>query len=277
MINAIGLYDSGIGGLTVLAPLIKHFPEEVFIYYADSGRAPYGNRDEETLFQFNKEINEFLFSYPLKLLIVACNTSDALFLKRIKKVSPVPVIGLIHSAARDAVKNPDKTRIVVLGTQRLIESGVYSKTILSMNPRVQISGIACPKLVPLIESGEFLSRPERVLEEDSLFKALDFQPDILIYGCSHYPVLYPIWKPFIPSPLQLINPGMSIIPLVKSALEKSERSIGPQDKKEFPQVTFWISGDVDSFQTRAYELLPPFEGKFYSHTFEKKQIPVVTL
>lgn len=185
----IGVFDSGIGGLTVLKELIKTLPQESFIYLGDTARVPYGTRDKQTIANFALELVDYLLKKNVKALVVACNTISATCLEEIKKISPVPVIGVIEPTVELAVEKIKGKRIGVIGTRATIRSQSYELRIKSLNKKIEVILRACPLFVPLVEEGLFDSLATRIIAEDYLKIFKVKKVDALILGCTHYPLL----------------------------------------------------------------------------------------
>ena len=221
----IGLYDSGIGGLTVLKELIQTYPEHDYIYLGDNQRAPYGNKPIEKLWYINQELIQFLMDQEISILVLACNTSCALFLDKIQQKLPVPVVGLLPIAAKKAVEKSPNQRISILATQRTAEQHAYQSEIAKIAPQSHIQEIPCPKLVPIIENNQISDPNQEETITYYLKEALSFKPDTIIYGCTHYPYLAPIWRYHCPPHIHLINPAEHISETIDPLIPKSINSI----------------------------------------------------
>jgi len=185
----IGVFDSGIGGLTVLKALSQAMPGEDFIYLGDTARLPYGTKSNEVIIRYSKENTEFLLAKGIKMLVVACNTSSAVALDAIASQTMVPVIGVIEPGARAAAKASRRGKIGVIGTEATIASGAYTRAIQRLSPRAEIYTRACPLLVPLAEEGwidnEIAERTVAIYLESLKPSGID----TLLLGCTHYPLL----------------------------------------------------------------------------------------
>lgn len=200
----IGVFDSGIGGLTVLKELAALLPGEDFIYLGDTARLPYGSKSNEVIVRYSRENTEFLLAKGIKLLVVACNTSSAVALGEIERHTMVPVIGVIEPGARAAVKASRSGKIGVIGTEATIASGAYTRAIQNLKPRAEIYTRACPLLVPLVEEGwtdnEIAERT--VTHYLASLKASGI--DTLLLGCTHYPLLRGMFE-------RVLGPGVKIV------------------------------------------------------------------
>lgn len=184
----IGVFDSGIGGLTVLRELMRALPKETFFYVGDTARVPYGTKSPQTIRRYASEIAGFLLRKRVKALVVACNSASAAALGSLKK-SPVPVIGVIEPGARAAVAATKRRKIGVIGTKATISSGAYHRAIKRIQPRIRIWGKACPLFVPLVEEGRLNDPITRRVINDYLKPLKKGGVDALVLGCTHYPLL----------------------------------------------------------------------------------------
>ncbi|MBI3760139.1 MAG: glutamate racemase [Deltaproteobacteria bacterium] len=200
----IGVFDSGIGGLTVLKELTAMLPAEDFIYLGDTARLPYGTKSNEVIVRYSRENTEFLLAKGIKLLVVACNTSSAVALGEIERHTMVPIIGVIEPGARAAVKASRTGKIGVIGTEATIASGAYTRAIQSLKPRAEIYTRACPLLVPLVEEGwidnEIAERTVAYYLESLAASGID----TLLLGCTHYPLLRAMFE-------RVLGPGVKIV------------------------------------------------------------------
>jgi len=185
----IGVFDSGIGGLTVVRRLLEVLPEYRVTYFGDTARVPYGNKSVETVTRYAFEDSEFLLRQGAKLIVVACNTASAVALDALRERLQVPVIGVIEPAVRAAVAASASGRIGVIGTRATIASGIYERTIAAMRPEATVVAEPAPLLVPLVEEG-WLDQPETpAILRAYLAPLLARRVDTIILGCTHYPVL----------------------------------------------------------------------------------------
>jgi len=197
----IGIFDSGIGGLTVLKELMKELPLENTIYLGDTARVPYGTRSPETVMKYSLENAGFLMSKGIKLLVIACNTSSSIALSTLKKNLPIPVVGVVEPGARAAISKSKSKRIAVIGTETTIKSNSYKKALLSIDNSVKVNGIACPLFVPLIEEGWLTGDVVTLTAEKYLSRIKKFKADALILGCTHYPLIKRIIAEIVKIPL----------------------------------------------------------------------------
>jgi len=190
--DAIGIFDSGVGGLTVVHALLAALPAEHLIYFGDTGRYPYGTKSAETVTRYSVENADFLAGRGIKLLVVACNTSSAVALPALESRYDVPVVGVIMPGARAAVARSRNRRVGVIATERTIASGAYQQALRTLDPGLEIYTRACPLLVPLAEEGWVDGDVPRSVVETYLGSLRRSGIDTLVLGCTHYPLLRPV-------------------------------------------------------------------------------------
>jgi glutamate racemase len=201
----IGVFDSGIGGLTVVRELMHQLPHESLLYFGDTARVPYGNKSPETVRRFSREILDFLISRDVKLVVVACNTVSAHALADLKSVAPVPVEGVIEPGARAAVAASRSGRIGVIGTAGTVASGAYARAIEALDGKVEVTVHACPLFVPLVEEGWLEHPATRLIAEEYLAPLSAHDIDTLVLGCTHYPLLKPLLSSVLGPSIRLID------------------------------------------------------------------------
>ena len=197
----IGIFDSGVGGLTVMKEIVKRLPAEHVIYLGDTARVPYGVRSPETVLRYSLENAAFLMSRGIKMLVVACNTSSAISLTALRGEFPVPVIGVVEPGARAAVKKTRSKKIAVIGTETTINSGSYETAIKAIDASIEVSGIACPLFVPLIEEGWIEGDVVNLTAEKYLLSVVGDGVDAMVLGCTHYPMIKHIISEIVSVPL----------------------------------------------------------------------------
>ncbi|MGX1825295.1 glutamate racemase, partial [Heyndrickxia sporothermodurans] len=207
MNQPIGIIDSGVGGLTVVKEVLKQLPNESIIYVGDTARCPYGPRPVDEVKAYTWQMTRFLLKRNIKMLVIACNTATAVVLDEIRTELKIPVLGVIYPGARAALKNTKGFNIGVLGTIGTIKSGAYEKALKSINRKVSITSLACPKFVPLVESGEYKSSIAKKIVAESLAPIQKSGIDTLILGCTHYPLLEGLIKNVMGSEVKVISSG----------------------------------------------------------------------
>ena len=228
----IGIFDSGVGGLTVVKELKRLLPEAGFIYLGDNARTPYGNRSRETIEKYAKEDVDFLIAKGAKVIVVACNTASALAGEFLKNNYDLPIFNVIEPAAKRAVE-VSRGRIGVIGTRGTVGSGAYEKAIKKNNSELKVFSRACPLLVPLIEE-DCLSRKEtKTILKKYLQPLKTGNIDTLILGCTHYPLLKELIKVKIGRRVALVDPAEEVIKQLQQFLSDSLDFTGSQDFSDF--------------------------------------------
>lgn len=241
---SIGIFDSGLGGLTVLKELKRLLPNESFVYLGDTARVPYGNRSPQVIKKYAFENSVFLLAQGIKLLVIACNTSSAVSLDFLRKRLPINVIGVIEPACRKAIDYTKKGRIGVIGTKATIKSRIYEKTLKKLKGDLEVFSKACPLFVPIVEEGlteEFVAYH---MAEFYLREFKEFDIDVLILGCTHYPMLEPVIKKTLGENIFIVNSGAATAEDVKRRLE-AEDLIKKNGKGG---VKFYVTDDPENFK-----------------------------
>ena len=218
----IGIFDSGVGGLTVYRALHERLPNERFVYLGDTARVPYGTKSLATVERYAVENSRFLAAHGIKLLVVACNTASALALPAIRRALSVPVIGVIEPGARAAVEVAQGGNIGVIATEATVQSHAYAKAIASMGGAASVIERACPLFVPLAEEGWANSEVARTVARDYLTELKEIRLDALVLGCTHYPILKDVISETVGREVKLIDSGAATARDVESLLESSD-------------------------------------------------------
>jgi len=254
--NPIGVFDSGIGGLSVLKQFIRFLPYEKYIYLGDTARVPYGNKSPETVIKYSIECAEFLLKQNVKLIVVACNTASSIALDELRKLTNIPIIGMIHPAATSALRETINKRIGVIGTRATIMSKSYNNIINELsNNKVDIFSKACPLFVPLVEEGWEKHPATKLIVEDYLTELKEKQIDTLVLGCTHYPLLKEAISEFMPG-VNLIDSGEHAAVYALRIL--AEQKLLTEEKKEFiqkPHINFFVTDLLDNFEKIARRFL----------------------
>lgn len=201
----IGIFDSGIGGLTVARAIYERLPGESTIYFGDTARVPYGPKSPETVRRYSREILQWLVGQGVKLVVIACNTSTAHALTALQEDSPVPVVGVIEPGARAAVGATRGGPVGVIGTAGTIASNAYARAIHALAPTLQVEQVACPLLVPLVEEGWFDHPATELVAREYLAPLSRAAIDVLVLGCTHYPLLKPLLGRVMGAGVRLID------------------------------------------------------------------------
>ena len=250
----IGVFDSGLGGLTVISELEKLLPGEDIIYFGDTGRVPYGTKGKETIVKYSSQIMRFLRSFDVKAVIIACNTVSAVAFEETAAITTVPVIGVVEPAAEVAMKATKNGNVGVLGTSATIRSGAYEKAILSNSPNIKLTSRACPLFVPLVENGHF-ERGDKLAElaaHEYLDEFLQSNIDTMILGCTHYPILKRLIAEILGEGVTLVDSGRET---AKKAAETFNKAGLLSEKTSGGRVSFYVSDYTDDFTRLAGILL----------------------
>ena len=217
--SPIGIFDSGIGGLTVYSALREYLPKESFVYLGDTARLPYGTKSENAVVNFSIQNTEFLLKFNIKALVVACNTASSIALEALRRKFPLlPILGVIEPGARLAVELTRDGKIGIIGTEATIRSSKYEKIIKKLAPEVKIYKKACPLFVPLVEEGWIEHEVTYRVAEEYLQSLKKEGVDTLILGCTHYPVLKKVIAEVMGDGVRLVESGRAIAPVLKRKL-----------------------------------------------------------
>jgi glutamate racemase len=201
----IGVFDSGIGGLTVVRELMRQLPDESIVYFGDTARVPYGPKSPDTVRRYSREITDYLRGQGVKAVVVACNTATAHALPMLRDELPLPVVGVVEPGARAAVSATSTGRIGVIGTLGTVNSGAYEHAIKAICPGATVVARACPLFVPLVEEGWLDTEPTRLIAREYLAPVRAAAVDTLVLGCTHYPLLKPLLAEVLGPDVQLID------------------------------------------------------------------------
>ncbi len=237
----IGVFDSGVGGLTVLKELYRHLPQESILYFADTARLPYGTRTPADILQFSREILSWMVHQGVKMVIMACNTSSALALETVRAEFDIPVLGVILPGARAAVQQGN--RVGVIATPATANSHAYQRAIAEINPKASVWEVGCPEFVPLIEQNRIEDPYTEVIACEYLTPLMQQRIDTLVYGCTHYPHLAGVLRRILPPSVRLVNPAVHV---VLSAAQELEL-LGLRNSHPPRPTQFWVSGCPEQF------------------------------
>lgn len=220
--DPIGLFDSGVGGLTVMQQIMRLLPHERLIYFGDTARVPYGNKGSHTIIRYSIENTISLLDKNIKLLVVACNTASALALSKLKQLFKLPIIGVIEPGAEKAVAVTRNQRIAVLGTNGTIQSGAYQAALQKIAPQATVIPISCPLFVHLVEE-QWLEHPAtRLIVREYLRPLHGVQIDTLLLGCTHYPLLIQMIREEIGEDVTIVDSASTCAEQVVSLLQKNQ-------------------------------------------------------
>lgn len=248
----IGIFDSGVGGLTLVKSLLEKMPNENIVYFGDSKHMPYGDKTNEQIIKYVTDDVKFLNNYDLKAIVIACNTADSVAYNAIKQDYNIPVYGVIAAAAKKACEITQNNRVGVIATSATIKTNEYSKIIGGYNCRVQVFNQACPFLTPLIEEGEFDigNQKIRYILEDYLTPLIENEIDTLILGCTHYDLLSPIIKDMYPK-LNIVSSSKCIVDTIEKEIEHNSDSHSEQlyftsaDKNRFKEIASMFMSNIE--------------------------------
>ncbi len=256
--NPIGVFDSGVGGLTVVRALMERLPFEEILYFGDTARVPYGIKSAETITGYACQITEFLLRRSVKLLIIACNTMAAVAYQAVANLSPVPVLDVIAAGARAAAGATRTKAIGVIGTPATISSNAYARAIHAHDDQIRIFSQACPLLVPLVEEGWFDHPVTRLTAAEYLKPVLAERIDTLVLGCTHYPLLKPLLQEEAGPEIRLIDSAEAMAAIAEDLL--AETGLG-NPRRTAPDHRFFVTDVPHRFQTIGEQIL----GRSLSH------------
>ena len=259
----IGVFDSGVGGLTVAREIMRQIPGERIIYFGDTARVPYGSKSKDTIIGFSRQIAKFLRTKEVKAIVIACNTASAFALEALSRENDVPVIGVVKPGAKVAAETTKNGKIGVIGTVGTVNSNIYNEYIRGINPELKVFSKACPLFVPLVEEG-WLYDSITVEVADRYFSELKgYGIDTLVLGCTHYPLIRHTLQKVIGEDVALVNPAYeTAISLRKVLKEKgllceSWMTAGEaMEEASLPEHEFYVSDGAERFKAFANTILP---------------------
>lgn len=252
----IGVFDSGVGGLTVAREIMRQLPQERLIYFGDTARVPYGSKSRETITRYSRQIIHFLQTKGVKAIVVACNTASAFALEQVRPELDIPIIGVVKPGAKVAAETTRNGKIGVIGTEGTIGSQIYTKTIHEHNPDAEVIGKPCPLFVPLVEEG-WLKDPITVeIARRYLDSFLQSDIDTLIMGCTHYPLLRSTLRGILGDKVNLVNPAYETAQGLKTLLLEQDLMNDGRGNTEGLQYQFYVSDAAEKFKNFANSILP---------------------
>ena len=252
----VGVFDSGVGGLTVAREIMRQIPEERIVYFGDTARVPYGNKSKDTILRYSRQIIRFLRTREVKAIVIACNTASAYALDTVAAESDIPIIGVINAGARTAVQATRNGKIGVIGTEGTIGSGIYTRVMKQLKPDIQVTGKPCPLFVPLVEEGllhdsvtdEIAARYLSVLKGKYI--------DTLVLGCTHYPLLRSTLRRLMGENVVLVNPAYETAIELKQLLEERGLERDGTEPLQGEKYQFFVSDLAEKFTSFATSILP---------------------
>ena len=251
----IGVFDSGVGGLTVAREIMRNLPMEKIIYFGDTARVPYGSKSRDTVIRYSRQIVRFLREQQVKAIVVACNTASALALSTLEEESDIPIIDVVKPGARVAIETTKKKRVGVIATEATINSHLYRELILQMDPEITVVGRPCPLFVPLVEEGWLHDSVTETVARRYLKDLQDQDIDTLILGCTHYPLLRSLIGEIMGERVTLVNPAYETSLALKRLLEAGGMMNPGTARSEFP-YRFFVSDAAEKFKHFANSILP---------------------
>jgi glutamate racemase len=261
----IGVFDSGFGGLTVLKALLDVIPDGDYVYFGDTARLPYGSKSVETVARYAVEASRFLEAHRAALLVIACNTATALALDQITAAARVPVVGVVEPGAVAAARVSKNRKVVVVGTEATVSSHAYRKALEARGLTAREK--ACPLLVPLVEEG-WVEHPvteqvARIYLEEAFSDGFD-DADVLVLGCTHYPLLKPLLRRVAPEHVSIVDSAESTAHVVADKLRMlSSRPSVEQERRSLPRLSFFATDSVEKFRRLG--------ARFLGHSIENVQ------
>lgn len=241
----IGVFDSGIGGLTVVKRLFSTLPKESIVYFGDTARVPYGSKSNETVIEYAIQDTNFLLSKNVKAVVVACNTASSIAINELRQRFDVPIIGMIEPGASMAVKETKNKKVGVIGTRATISNEAYSEAIIKMDGDIKIFEKACPLFVPIAEEGWTNHKATYEVAEEYLKELREKEIDTLVLGCTHYPILSDVIQNVIGRDVKLIDSGIASSEIVRDELIR----IGLETNSAIPgRASFYVSDIPTTFK-----------------------------
>lgn len=252
----IGVFDSGVGGLTVAREIMRQIPNERIVYFGDTARLPYGNKSKDTIVRYSRQIVNFLKNEGVKAIVIACNTASAYALEEIKDEIGLPIIGVVKPGARTAVSVTKNKKIGIIGTEGTINSGLYTKVIKESDPSIEVVGKACPLFVSLVEEGWLHDDITDQIAARYLEDLKKADVDTLVLGCTHYPLLRSTVSRIMGEGVELVNPAYETALELKELLARE--SLANINEVDAPSIMyrFYVSDAADKFKNFANSILP---------------------
>lgn len=251
----IGVFDSGVGGLTVAREIMRNLPKEDIVYFGDTARVPYGSKSKDNIIRYSRQIIHFLQTKGVKAIVIACNTASALALDTVKDEFDIPIIGVVEPGARAALAVTENKKIGVIGTEATVRSSMYEKIIKGINPEVSVIGKACPLFVPLVEEGFKKHQVTDEIIDYYLASLKQSDIDALILGCTHYPLLRSKIKEYVGEKITLVNPAYETAMDLKRILQEMDME-NPDIEGDHGSYSFYVSDAADKFKQFANSILP---------------------
>lgn len=251
----VGVFDSGVGGLTVAREIMRQLPNENIVYFGDTARVPYGSKSKDNIIRYSRQIIHFLKTKDVKAIVIACNTASALALDVVREEIDIPIIGVVEPGARAALEATKSKKIGVIGTDATIRSAMYEKIIQGIDPEAEVLGKACPLFVPLVEEGFAKHKVTEDIIDFYLASFLKTDIDSLILGCTHYPLLRSKIREYVGGRITLVNPAYETAIDLKKVLERCYMENKGEGQRH-ASYEFYVSDAADKFKQFANSILP---------------------
>ena len=252
----IGVFDSGVGGLTVAREIMRNLPDEHIVYFGDTARVPYGSKSQETVIRYSRQIVRFLQTQHVKAIVIACNTASALALDAIEGELDIPILGVLRPGAKVAAETTKNKRVGVIATESTIRSGMYGRYIKAHDPDITVYGKACPLFVPLVEEGWLKDPVTEEVARRYLKELLEKDIDSLILGCTHYPLIRSLMRKIVGDKVQLVNPAYeTALELGRLLTREGLANDGGTDCAG-EKYQFFVSDAAEKFAEFANSILP---------------------
>lgn len=252
----IGVFDSGVGGLTVVREIMRQMPNERIVYFGDTARVPYGSKSKETIIRYSRQIIRFLRTKNVKAIVIACNTASAYALDTVEAELDIPIIGVVKPGAKVAAETTRNNKIGVIGTEGTISSGIYSDFLHIRNKDINVLGKACPLFVPLVEEGWAKDSVTKEVAKRYLEELKESGIDSLILGCTHYPLLRSTIRTVMGEKVTLVNPAYETAIELKELLEQNKLINSQKQPSDGSGYAFYVSDLADKFKQFANSILP---------------------
>lgn len=251
----VGVFDSGVGGLTVAREISRQLPDENIVYFGDTARVPYGSKSQNTIIRFSEQIIRFLKTKQVKAIVIACNTASALALDAVRDEFDIPIMGVVIPGARAAVEATRNRKVGVVGTDATVQSGVYTRVIHEMAPDITVIEKACPLFVPLVEEGfkEHVVTQEVIEYYLESMRSTDI--DAMILGCTHYPLLRSKIRTYMGDKIQIVNPAYETAMDLKKLLSEHDMA-NEGGEGSHSTYSFYVSDAAEKFRRFANTVMP---------------------
>lgn len=251
----IGVFDSGVGGLTVVREIMRQIPDERIIYFGDTARVPYGSKSKETITRYARQIIRFLKAQQVKAIVVACNTASAYALDELETQIDIPIIGVVKPGARVAADATRNGKIGVIGTEGTVGSRIYTRYIKELNKEAEVIGKACPLFVPLVEEGLLKDPVTDEIAGRYLSELIDIGIDTLILGCTHYPLIRSTVGKIMGEKVTLVNPAYETARELRELLIEEKLLSTQHPRLGENQYQFYVSDAAEKFKRFANSIL----------------------